>query len=338
MAIPSDIGRARGVTPSPQDHSARRFMAAAAVFVLIGALLYSGVWIATDRLVYQYAQRNRFYQIRVASQPRYDHVILGASHAAALDYQDMTPTLERMAGAHVMNLSTVGGGVTVNRIVLEYFLERRQAGHLVYVVDSFAFYSRQWNEDRVKDAKLFARAPFDAALARVLFRHAGTRMVGLDYVLGFSKINNRDRFAPDTHADEGTRFTRTYRPVAQIDEQRFAYLYPSVIDPGVVAKYLAELEELLRFAASRGLRVTVIKPPLPERVYDRLPDEAAFDARLREALARNTVAFRDFSQVSNDPAFFYDTDHLNRTGVLAFFETHLVPLLTSSMRAVTGPA
>jgi len=32
-------------------------------------------------------------------------------------------------------------GVVVNRLILDYFLTRHEAGTLVYVVDSFAFYS-----------------------------------------------------------------------------------------------------------------------------------------------------------------------------------------------------
>jgi hypothetical protein len=307
--------------------SVRPFLTRAATFLLIGAVIYAAVYAAAEQVVYRYAQRNRFYQVRTAPHHRYDHVILGASHAAALDYQDMTPRLEAMTGSRIMNLSVVGGGVTVSRILLEYFLEHREAGHLVYVVDSFAFYSRQWNEERLKDSRLFVRAPLDTALAAVLFRHPETRVMALDYLVGFSKINDADRFAPDVHADEGARFTRTYRPVAQIDRQRLAYLYPAEIDPATFARYLGQLDGLLRLASSRGMRLTVIKPPVPGRVYAQLPDEAAFDARLREVLDRNGAAFHDFSQVSNDDSFFYDTDHLNRAGVLNFFEHNLAPLL-----------
>jgi len=37
----------------------------------------------------------------------------------------------------------------------------------VDIVDSFAFFSREWNEDRREDTKLFAREPFDPALGLV---------------------------------------------------------------------------------------------------------------------------------------------------------------------------
>jgi hypothetical protein len=197
----------------------------------------------------------------------------------------------------------------------------------VYVADSFAFYSPQWNEQRARDSALYARAPFDPALVRVLLRHGATRLVALDYLSGFSKINNPDRFAPDVHADEGNRFTRTYRPVRQIDQQRMEYLYPRQVDPALVARYFDEFGALLGLARSRGLRVTVVRPPLPERVLALLPGEAAFDARLREVVARHGGEIHDFSRVANADQYFYDTDHLNREGVLNFFTHHLAPLL-----------
>ena len=106
------------------------------------------------------------------SRPRrsadYDYVILGASHAAALGYQDMTARLEEMTGASIINLSVVGGGVRVSRLVLRLFPGRASAPTLVYVVDSFAFYSKQWNEERLQDTRLFLRAPFDPRAGRLL--------------------------------------------------------------------------------------------------------------------------------------------------------------------------
>ena len=134
--------------------------------------------------------------IRTAPQADYDRVILGASHAAVFDFDDMNGRLEQMTGARILNLSVVGGGVVVNRLLLDYFLVRHRTEAIVYVVDSFAFYSSEWNEERLEDARLFQRAPFDPALARLLAGSGAPPMVALDYVSGFSKINNPDRFAP----------------------------------------------------------------------------------------------------------------------------------------------
>lgn len=305
----------------------RRFLASAAIFTVIGALLYGGLYAWSERLVWRYAQTNKFFLVRSAPPTQYDHVVLGASHAAALGYQDMTARLEVLTRKRIVNLALVGGGVRVSRLVFDYFLTRHQTQGVVYVIDSFAFYARTWNEERLQDSRLFLRAPFDVSLARVLLSDAATRSMGVDFVTGFSKINNKDRFAPDMTPEESTRFNRAYRPVKQIDDQRLEYLYPQQIDQAVFARYFAEFEAFLRDAQSRGIRVLVVKPPIPERVVKRIPGEHEFDARLKALLAALDIPFHDFTHTGNEEKLFYDTDHLNKEGVLNFFQTALAPLL-----------
>jgi hypothetical protein len=306
----------------------RRFVRTAVLFTLIGLLLYGLVYAVSERLVYQHARTNKFFLVKTAPAVEYDYIILGASHAAALGYQDMTERLEAMTGKKILNLALVGGGVRVSRLIYDYFLAKHQTRGLIYVIDSFAFYSRTWNEERLQDTRLFVRAPFDPALAGLLLKDPVTRSMGFDYLTGFSKINNKDRFAEDVTPEERTRFNRAYRPVKQIDDQRLEYLYPKQIDPATFNRYFGEFETLLRDALARGIHVEVVKPPIPERVSARLPAEAQFDARLQETLGRLGIQLHDFTHVGNDDKLFYDTDHLNKDGVLRFFEHALAPLLT----------
>lgn len=318
-----------GTAAESQDSGeVRLFVRRAAAFLLIGAGLYASAYAASERLVSRYGHRNRFFTVRSTPPSRFQYVVLGASHAAVFDYRDMNAELERMTGAKIMNLAVAGGGIAVNALLLDYFLSRHQTSAVVYVVDSFAFYSSEWNERRLQDSRLFARAPFDPALVARLLKSAAPLSIGLDYVLGFSKINNRDRFAPDTWPDEGSRFDRRYRPVAQVDEARLAYLYPAPVDPSTFQKYLARFEALMRETQARGIKFIVIKPPLPERVYRAIAGEALFDSALKDVLERRGVRLHDFSGVSNDDTHFQDTDHLNRAGVMDFFQTALAPLLT----------
>ena len=307
-----------------QVDSVSAFVRRAALFALFALGLYGALYAASERLVYQYAQRNRFYQVKTASSATYDYVILGASHAAVLDLGGMNRRLEEMTGSRILNLSIVGAGVSVNRLVLDYFWAAHQTAAIVYVVDSFAFYSRQWNEERLNDARLLLRAPFDASLARLLLRNSETRARAVDYIVGFSKINNASRFVVDV-ADEEARFDRKYRAVQQIDEQRIEYLYaePLARGNGDLERYLTEFEDLVRHAASRNVRVLVVKPPLPEKFYRMIPNEQRFDAALGQRLARLRVEFHDWSLVGNESGLFFDSDHLNRAGVENLFERFL---------------
>jgi hypothetical protein len=301
----------------------------AAAFVAVGALLYLSIYAWSEWLVYQRGDRNRFFMVRTAPLAEYDHVILGASHAAVFDFDDMNRRLEQMTGTRILNLAVVGGGVAVNRLLLDYFLAAHRTGSVVYVVDSFAFYSPEWNERRLEDARLFQRAPFDPSLARLLVRSKAPWPVTLDYVSGFSKINNPDRFGVDRPA-EAARFDRRYRPVEQIDRQRIAYLYPATGEEQAqrhLQRYLAEFESLVAGVRSRGVRVILVRPPLPPRTRALMPDESAFDAALASLAGRTGAELHDLSAAIEDPAMYFDTDHLNRTGVTELFEGHLAGVL-----------
>lgn len=305
----------------------RRFFMSAAVFIAIGALLYGALYAWSEQLVWRHAQTNKFFLVKSAPPTQYDYVILGASHAAALGYQDMTARLETLTQKKIVNLAVVGGGVRVSRLILDYFLTRHHTHGLVYVIDSFAFYARTWNEERLQDRRLFVRAPFDVSLGRALLSDRATRSIGVDFVSGFSKINNRDRFTADVTPEESSRFNRAYRPVKQIDDQRLEYLYPQEIDQAAFTRYMTQFEQFLRGVQSRGIRVLVVKPPIPERIVKGIPGEQEFDARLKDLLTRLDIPLHDFTHSSNDEKLFYDTDHLNKDGVFKFYQAALAPLL-----------
>ncbi len=311
------------------QRESQAFLRNAAAFVAIGVVLYIGLYAVAEWLVYRHGDRNRFFMVRTATPAEYDVLILGASHAAVFDFDDMNRRLEEMTRSRILNLSVVGGGVVVNRLLLDYFFVRHRTAAIVYVVDSFAFYSPEWNERRLEDARLFQRAPFDPALARLLLRSGAPVMVAIDYVSGFSKINNPDRFGLDRPA-EAARFDRRYRPVDQIDRQRIAYLYPPAIDEAArvnLGRYLTEFETLVAGARARGVRVILLRPPLPPRTRALIPGEADFDAAVRASAARTGAELHDLSEAIDDPALYFDTDHLNRAGVVQLFERHLAGML-----------
>lgn len=321
--------------PAPPERGGkaevRSFLENAIPFVIVGVVLYGLILAGSEWLVYEHGRRNPFFKIRTAEQTEYDHVILGASHAAVFDYRDMNRRLEEATGARILNLATVGAGITINDLLYDYFSREHETDHVVYILDSFAFYSPEWNEERLQDASLFARAPWDPSLAWLLIRHPDARGMALDYIFGFSKINNPDRFQPDLFEAEGSRFERTYRPIPQIDRQRIEYLYPDpdAMEPATLddSPYLEEFQELIRAAQERGAEFVVVRPPIPERMQEMIPGEEHF-AQTVDSIARlHGVEYHDFSSVSNDEEYFYDSDHLNREGALRFIENHLAEIL-----------
>jgi hypothetical protein len=308
----------------------QRLGKAALLFIAIGLAIYAGVYYAAEQLMVHTGRSNPLFKIAAAQDSSVDWVILGASHAMPLDFADFNSYMQGETGLRILNLASPGTGPLYNRFVLEHFLRAHRAKNVLYVVDSFGFYSRSWNEERFADAKLLARTPFEPAIAAELWnyaRHEGVdfRAV-LDYVTGFSKINNRERFERDVWEGEA-QFDRVYRPSASAVKKRIAYLYPDKTAATALSRYLGEFSTIIAAAQRAGAVVVVIKMPTPSQYRGQLPDEAAFDQALSHLLATTGVRFHDFSQTMDEPRFYFDTDHLNRVGLTEFLARHLKPVL-----------
>ena len=302
----------------------------ALLFVAIGLLIYAALSFATERLLLRNGHSNAFFKIATAERSDYDWVILGASHAMPLDFNGFNALMQRETGLHILNLAAQGTGPLYNCFVFEHFLRAHRTCNLLYVVDSFAFTTRTWNEERFSDAKLIRGTPVSPALARLMWtyvRHDGVDPRALlDYVSGFSKINNRERFQRDAWEGEA-QFDRVYRSSATAVAKRIVYLFPDRPAPDLRAHYLDTFAALIALARRHGVRVVAVKLPVPALFRERLPDEAAFDVAIRRVLTEQTVPLRDFSAVLDNPSLYFDTDHLNRAGVTALFETRLKALL-----------
>lgn len=306
------------------------------LFVGIALALYGMLYLWSENLVFEHGERNRFFMIASTPPGTIDTVILGASHAMPLGYDDFNAKLETASGGSVMNLSIEGGGILPNRLVLDYFFKRHDARQVVFFLDSFAFYSSQWNEDR-PDSAMFARAPLDIQLVTTMAAYPWARGEILPYLSGFTKINNAERYAPDRSDAEINKFAKTYRPIPQIDKQRVAYLFPAEISRDEFGRYLAEFDALADFVVAHGAEFVLVKPPTPARYRDALPDEPAFDAAIAEIVARRGLTYRDFSTLLPGDENYYDTDHLNVTGVEAFLDGGFAGLLAAGNGADSRP-
>ena len=285
------------------------------------------IYALAEILVHEHGERNRLFMVATAPRARYDFVILGASHAMPLGFEEMTERLETALHARIINLSIEGGGLVPARFILDYFLARHETKAVVYVLDSFALYSAKWNEERIDDPKLLKRAPFDPALPRIMWSYPSMRELLPGYISGFYKINDADRFEPDISDMERNDFHHVHRANAYLDRQRLLYLYPAPRDEKIFERYLTEFEAFAAFLDRSGIRLIVIKPPLPRRVLDSLAGEDGFDTRVQSILDKHQASFRDFSHVGNDDAYYFDTDHLNRDGVANFIDKHLIDFL-----------
>jgi|FLOH01.1.fsa_nt_gi hypothetical protein len=296
-------------------------------FFVIGVLLYLALYAWAEIQVRTTGQKNRFFMIATAPPQKLDFVILGASHAMPLGFGDTEAQFEARSGATIMNLSNEGAGVLPNLFVYDYFSRRHSATNVIYVVDSFAFYSSEWNEDRLTDSDLFRRAPLDRDLIATFLAHPWSRGILPEYLSGFAKINGLYRLGSDIPDAESRKFTRTYRPNKQIDKTRIDYLFASEDPQAAIEKYLGDFAELIARVQASGADFIAVKLPTPPRYRDRLPGEAAFDAKMATILDSAHVEMHDFSGVLPGDEFYYDTDHLNLAGVEAVAGLGLTDLL-----------
>ena len=310
----------------------RNLLKPAVQFVALGVALYLLVLGAAEWLVLRNGHANAAFKIATARESRYDWVILGASHAMPLDFGDFNKHLEAATGARVLNLAAPGAGPLYNRFMYEQFLGARRTSNVLYVVDSFAFYSRTWNEERLADPKLLARTPFAPALAAALWRYAwegdAPVLAAVDYLTGFSKINNRERFRRDAWEGEA-QFERSARPSKTAVGKRVAYLYPDATPAAARARYLDVLATLIATARGAGSAVVIVKLPVPPGFREALPDEAGFDAALAAVLAPTATPLVDLTRTLPDIRHYFDTDHLNRAGLMLLLQGELGAVLAT---------
>ena len=300
------------------------------LFIVIGLILYGGVYYTADRLAYKNGRLNSFHKVKTTKQSGFDYVILGASHALPFGFEDMNATLEGLTGTRIINLAGPGHGIIPNIIVFEYFLKYHQTKNVLYVLDTFALSSKKWNEERLEDVKLLQWAPFDLTLARMLldysFEKGINKKVPLDYITGFSKINNHSRLEPETFDGE-KKFGKKYRFFKPRDKQRIKYLYGSEKSDALFGTYMAIFMDWIETIKMNNIGVIVIKTPIPTHIYEMLPQENEFNRKIQKVLMEEKIPFYDFSLINNEKEFFYDTDHLNSKGVDEFFTNHLKDVL-----------
>jgi hypothetical protein len=309
-------------------------------FAGLGLVFYVMLVVVSEMLVHAQGHANPFFKIATADRQDYDWLILGTSHAMPLAFGDIEATLEAATGQSVINLAAQGAGPLYHRLVLDQFLREHHAGGLIYVVDSFAFQSPAWNEDRIADPGLLARTPYRPSLVADLWayvlREGVSPWAALDYGSGFSKVNNRERFELDAW-DAEELFERRYRPSARAEDERIAYLFPQGSGkPEALAGYLEDFDLLLSRALAAGMTVKLVKMPVPASFYGKLPGEAEFDLALGAVLGKWGLSVEDDSGLLDGAEYYFDSDHLGRRGVEAYVAQRLLPLMGNAL--ATRPA
>lgn len=302
-----------------------------ALFLLLGGVLYACLFFWSDRMLRAGATQSPFLAVTTASA-EVDWLILGASHAVPLDTADVPDLIAARMGKTTEVLAAPGIGPFVLRMLAErWFIDHRSRAVLI-LIDDFGFADRRWNEDRLAEDDLLPKIPADSRTARVLF---GAVARGLPWqswlaqVTGFARINDRRRFAAPTWT-VADRFDRASRPSAAAIRSRLAFLYPAEGEGRSIDAGLADLEATVLLARRHGARVVLLRPPLPAPFRAALPEVPGLVSALDALAHRRDVAIIDHSARIPDPRHYFDTDHLNRSGVMLWLDDGLGALLAGN--------
>lgn len=301
------------------------------LFLLLGGGLYCGLFVWSDRMLRAGAVQTPFLAVTTAPE-EVDWLILGASHAIPLGTADVPDLIAARTGKTTEVLAAPGVGPFVLRLIAERWFIDHRSGAVLIVLDEFGFADRRWNEDRLADDDLLPKIPADVRTARVLARAVARGLpwqTWLAQVTGFARINDRRRFAAPTWT-VADRFDSAPRPSATAIRSRVAFLYPAGGADRGIDQGLQDLEAMVLLARGQGARVVLLRPPLPEGFRAALPELPGLAHGLAALSHRLDVPIIDHSGAIPDPRHYFDTDHLNRSGVLLWLDLGLGRLLAGN--------
>ena len=255
----------------------------------------------------------------VRKKTHYDLLVLGTSHARIFSRTGNHERVEEILGASMLNLSTGGGrGVYASRIFFDYFLSRgNTAGTVVYFIDPWVLYSQKWNEDN----DLFSNEPITPAFLSFIVRRGVNAATIANYLK--TKVSwewVRQSPKPDTENN-----IRLDGVDGEAVAKRVESLYPDGLESATFEKYRTELSVLTETANANNIRLVFI---IPTTLLGDMPGEDA----LKQALDEMDAEWYDLSNAITDPHLYYDHDHLNTAGIVAFTQKYLRPILSGNAR------
>lgn len=305
----------------------------AALFAGLFLALYAAFAALAEVRVGRGAEESAFQKLLAARGAQADWIVLGASHALPLAYGDVPGRLAGETGARMLVLAELGAGPVYARFVARQALRDLRPARLLYVLDPFAFQAREWNAGRVEDRSLLRTTPLRISTARLMADMVAREGVDpralADYLAGFSKLNPPRRFATEGWQGEAA-FDRVARPSRHAVQSRIDYLYPEGSGPEEAGPALEAFAALIDEAQAAGVAVVAVRLPLPEHFRDALPASTTVLDAARQIMAARDVPFHDLSAALDDPALYFDTDHLNRAGVDRLYAEHLRAILTGA--------
>lgn len=285
------------------------------LFLLLGYFFVFATEHFTTSYTRDDAHANLVY---IAKQKTYDVVFLGSSHAITVfgnkkTYKDTSAILHKK----YLTLANAGSGVLPQKIYLDYFFaEKNKTTYVVYLLDPWALYYRQWNEENY----FVAEEAFRIRFLSLLLTHPFDRQVPIEYIRNkFTYL----RFIPEQKIKQKILSKKDITP--DLIAKTLHHYYPRHPEEKNFQHYSVILEDMIKLAKKNNSQVIFIIPPT--LLAKNLPGIEEEKKLLNKLQHKYDVHFYDYSSAITDPSLYLDMDHLNRQGADLFTEKFVKPIL-----------
>lgn len=254
------------------------------------------------------AQDEKFTRIRMEearAAKKVDLLFLGSSHA----YRSFDNRIFSACGYSTFNLGTSSQTPIQTEVLLKRYLDNLDPRIVIYEVFPFTFCA-----DGVESSLLLISSDRNDFLSLKLAFYQGSPSVLNTLIYSVCKeiLQGDSRIpAPRTGKED------EYIPGGFVESKRTTYLpkkHPRSrweLNEMQLAKFSANIKRLKR----RGIRVLLIQAPVTSAYYDSIENNAEIDS-----LMSSIGEYYNFNELISleDSIHFYDSDHLNQSGVAAF--------------------
>lgn len=299
----------------------KRFLIKAIIFLIINIAIGAALLAIVDsRYAFEQWETDSIL-LPMPSDTQYGLLLMGTSRGQLFTrYKENAETVERTFGTNVYNLSIpFGGGILPEKMFLTTFFERgNQAETILYFIDPFTMFSPKPNTQH----RLVNYEPLWPSFLWQLIKNDMPRERIIVYI--------QSKFSKRWFTQKPELMTRNDKRMKdeQVDAEKVKLRNDSLYFDGLNEKhfetYARVLDDILELANNQGCRVILAFPPTllgPQPGADRLL------AEMEKLKATRTFEFYDFTDAIQEPALYYDYDHLNSNGVKLFVEQHLAPVM-----------
>jgi len=252
----------------------------------------------------------------IRKDKKYDVVIMGTSHARMFGVSGHRAAVSNILQKRIFSLANNGSGPLPQRLYLEkFYRDGNKAETIVYFIDPWVLYSREWNEGNHYITDEVLRLDFLVSLVQSGFDTDVIR----EYLR--KKVSYKLFVFPIPRSLEFNE------AMNENNKQNTTNLYPDGINQKNFQRYSAEIERIISIANSHNTSILFIMPPV---LMEELPGRLKTVEFLNDVSKKYKVKAYDYTNNITDRSMFLNTDHLNKKGVLFFSQNYLRDAITKN--------